>query len=1536
LTNNNYISLLPGSILSGVSIYFVLSYLFVPIGITAASAISISVLVFGLSRSFTLDNRATDRPQNRVNNELHQKDRRVNTSLPLSVSNIILVIIYLITLIITGFFSRPNADLFVPWNQFTATQILQLASSILLSFFLPGYIIVNVLDKKKHELQPILKVLLAYIFSIAIVGFGGYLAASFEVPISEIKAELIAIYVAILIVFIGTNSIRTSQSEIRAYFERVKISINKNSTEFLVFGTLFALVVLSTYTLYQGVIIGDQWFHHGRILSFIGGAYKSEAVDSFYPSYFHAVLGSFFSLSGVPSVNAYVSINFLNIMPILAFYYFFCKWVPSRNPNWKRAALLACAFFILSSGFGWIDVITMGKTTNPIYSQLSALEVFHLVETKTLDIRKAGDFVITGSPAPTTGLILIALPAGFLLLGLIREKLNCKVKYLAILALISTVGILSHDEFYLFVIICPFIPLIFRFSERKNSLYLALLSSFFVVFLIDIISPEKYYTSRQVFAAPFIVLSALFVGFMWALYASRIFHRVSLAIKLRSKVPNLSRLKIYLGIVIFGVFAYLYLLTFLVWGQLSAEDVQIQQYPSALPWYLFPMKLGVTGLLGFAFLISYLFKRYEREVYILGLIALIALVLGPYYDEYRFSKYIMVAMGGFASLLIYKIVSAIKRTRLKPLITGLIIGLVISSSSLSALMFMGYTASALQYPDFEEFHKHSKRRIFPSPQDIQFFSTLRKDTINLKTDYVTVPAEYRGPDSKLEQFENQTLSKKIEAFLGTSVASPPKFFKSPFTLNATSLTGFYYLLNFTNTHYIILPKENIINQKLQQPVQFALDNFPKAYEDSNYIVLTVPSIVAPISSVNSVALINQQEGMFLSSLVSGEKLLRFNNNSKTLMPSEDVKTTQKQDETLRIFNGAKRSTIWSNLPQQKDVNYIEGKFRVVGQNDSKVGTSGIVWQSQDKEYRVSLKEKGLQLSEKRPSNDKEMLLSENAGVKKEGSKWYTLKVLTLGNTIATYLDDVLKLQVRTDSSHNFDITKVGIRVDKNTAEFEPIKLGHISQSQPSNMSYNRGIYYHYYYPINELALSKTAYNTFVDGDKSAFSHKTIMLPWDPSYSDTNFKDYLHFVNDGGRLVVINTGGNFDGGFSKLLNVTAGITTKFDGIEGPGDGASNAIAVSGSARTIDLNSNATAISYYMHNGKKVAAFALESKIGSAGGQIIFVNSNGYYDALFKSPERFFMTLGRIPSILGLNFANYTKEVLPDNVTTGARFVGDLRISGPSHTVITSPSLLLPNVNPYTVDDISTSNSSIPINGIDKKNNNLNKNVLIENLTFSGSYRATIESTGVVSMPSSVYQYDYIGVSLPKRVDLTLKLLDKSGRAEFIIAGSNATGKYNLPISIGNMEEIRFHNIGLQDSSTDNQTIIMKSPEINATGNITVNNFYTPARGESDINLKQLNASVHHSDNYVTNYKNASRMQFVTYLNWIQTKGISEHKQIAIKLPLPGDISERAKKKGVEVPWEDVMVSTNGIILLLSVVSVTAIALWRSERLGPNMK
>jgi len=1490
-----------------------------------------SILVFGLARYYAIDNRSSHSDQNKVSDIVHQNGINFNTNLPLKVSNLVFIIIYSITLIVTGLFSDPDQDLFIPWTQFSSDQLVLLISSILLCFFLPGYAVIDLLDHKKHELKPLLKVLLAYVFSIAIIGFGGYISASIELPPSDIKLVLLGLFAAILGIYIVTNCTKGLGILPLNYFQNFNKSINKNSSEVIVFGSLLAFVVLSTYSLYQGIIIGDEWFHHGRALSFLGDGYRTQVDNTLYPAFFHGVLASFFSLSGIPTVNAYSSISFLNIIPVFAFYYFFRKWIPSGNASpWRNASLLACAFFMLSSGFGWVNMISMSASTNPVFSSHSSAELFRLVEARTLDINRAGSFIITSSPQIGTSLTLISLPLGFVLLGLVKERISSRLKYAAVIGTISTVGILSHDEFYLFIIVACVLPLIFKLPEGKSIIYLTFLCSMVIIVCLDItlnaeFSTVQYYTVQDINGVPIIFLTILFVGLMWSLYVSGMIRRLMaiLGIIGRSftKVQATQRRSKYLvGIAIVAVTAYMYIFTFLVWGQLSGEEIQLQQVPYDLPWYLYPMKLGITGLLGISFILSYFFKKFERDIIIFGLIAVIALFFGPYYDEYRFSKYVMVAMGAFAALFITRIINSMKISRPKFLFVGLIIGTIVTSSSLSVLMFNGYIASALERQDFKEFSVLLRNKVFPTPQDFKFLNFLHKN-VNFEKDHIIVALDYGGPGSKPQLFKDQKLAQKIQGFVGTPLISPSKILKNPYTLNSTSMVGLYTLLNSDNIRYIVLPKENNFFGKIKLPVEFALENFERRYQDENYVVLTVPTNVPPSSTIDGVALVYKPEGIVVSSTVSGKKLLNLSNDSfKEMGTPDSANRSNNLNHTSTIFNGDKRSTLWSNLLEQKDINYLQTKLRVVGNNDSLVGSSGIVFRSNDKEYQVSLNKKGLQISENDGKLGKDVLMSQDQNVIKENYTWYDLKVLTSGNNIAIYLDDMLKLQVPVDPPQNLNISKVGIRIDHNTAETEPITVGHI---RSAGSLLKKELYYNLYYPLSELALSKAAYNTFVNGDTSALSHKIVMLTWDPASNDTQFRDYLRYLNDGGTIVVINSRDNFAGGFSKLLNVTTGNYTKFDGIlYGGNDTTSHALAISGIARTLDLKSkNVTVSSYYTNNGKKVAPFALVHRYGSADGKIIYVNNAGYFDALIKSPKQF-SSLGHVPAVLDLNTPNYAREYLPNTAENGSRFIGKLKASGP--TTVTTRSLLLPNESNFTADNISISNASIVTNPGYKKN--AVKNALIENLTLTGAYSAVVESTGVVSLPSWLSEYDYIGMSLPKTINLTLKILDKSGKVDFLAITSNNTGKYKVPITVGNKEEVRFHNIGPQNSSAASQILIMKKPEINASGNITVNNMYTPANEEErNVSLTGLNASIDHLDTLVINYKNTSRMQYVTYLNWLQTERIPEHKQIVIKLP--GDISERSKNEGMEVPWKQVMVSKNGIILVTSVVSVSLVAIWR---------
>ncbi|HZD83688.1 MAG TPA: hypothetical protein VE076_12510, partial [Nitrososphaeraceae archaeon] len=321
----------------------------------------------------------------------------------------------------------------------------------------------------------------------------------------------------------------------------------------LVFVCLFALIILSTYYLYGGVIIGDQWFHHGRALTFISGTFSDIAnsvQDDLYPPFLSAFLAAFISLSGNPSVNAYASISFLNIIPVLAFYYFFTRWVPDR---WRKAALLASTLFLLSGGFGWIYALSIApapisfssfSSPSPPHPMTitSSLDILYPASVRTFDIVAPSAFLLVSHPDFSTGMQLVVLPVGFVLLGLLKEteggkvrkggggsdkdgeqeleevkykappplpplsqqhqqqtkiknkKYHFNIKYFVIFTLISLLGILCHDEIYLFIIMVSVIPIIFGLP-KKHFVYAAFLAAMAITLLVDRIYIENYFTS---------------------------------------------------------------------------------------------------------------------------------------------------------------------------------------------------------------------------------------------------------------------------------------------------------------------------------------------------------------------------------------------------------------------------------------------------------------------------------------------------------------------------------------------------------------------------------------------------------------------------------------------------------------------------------------------------------------------------------------------------------------------------------------------------------------------------------------------------------------------------------------------------------------------------------------------------------------------------------------------------------------------------------------------------------------------------------
>ena len=212
-----------------------------------------------------------------------------------------------------------------------------------------------------------------------------------------------------------------------------------------------------------------------------------------------------------------------------------------------------------------------------------------------------------------------------------------------LIVIITVSGILAHDEFYLFIIISSTLIL---FGKTINTNYSVFFTSFLaailLVALVDfLISPINYYSQREISGIPLIALAFLYVSASWALYLIRIsnmhlinsiFNRVKalvpklvsnvVVIRLKTFHDNRSTkfTKFVLRIVTASIVAYLYLFTLFVWAQVSDEDIRSHVKDEwNVPWYLYPVKFGLAGLLGLAFWSLIFLKNLKRRYLFLEL-----------------------------------------------------------------------------------------------------------------------------------------------------------------------------------------------------------------------------------------------------------------------------------------------------------------------------------------------------------------------------------------------------------------------------------------------------------------------------------------------------------------------------------------------------------------------------------------------------------------------------------------------------------------------------------------------------------------------------------------------------------------------------------------------------------------------------------------------------------------------------------------------------------------------------------------------------
>jgi hypothetical protein len=629
------------------------------------------------------------------------------------------------------------------WLAIPFLNYVRAAAAVLMTTILPGYFLLAALDHRR-QFTGVEAPVLSYLLSLLVTPLLAAIAANADLTMIKFGTPLlVSLNFALLVVFLAgrLNAARNEPRKPtwpaglkdlrRIVLEPIRSVIEADPERcYLVISAagVLAINLAISYRLflYPPYLIGDQWVHHAvaRLYERFGNqVFVSQSlVTSFYPNWFHIYLASLFSLSGIPSTNTYFLMNFTNIFGLLAFYVLACTFFKSDSRKIAATALALTLF----SGFGWAYDLWLrfaGTFSGDLLTRLYQSSI------SSYDILFANTYFGSANPDLTSDLQVMALPALLMLLALTnRDNLKGPTRY-ALISLLVALAFLAHVvEAGVFVAIL----LIAVVLSRKIAGAWKIASAAFLGLLIAgaagaIISERNYFSVT----AYYLVLGLAAVTVPLAFMRQK---TTQLPVRIfRSNRPVLStarRRKLAIELSLIGLTIWAALL--LTWRLTGLANFNIWwTYPyQYVPVYMYPTRFGTLGLLAIPAIIFLVlvWRRDLRGFPLLFAFCAVSIALGriwmagpkvwlavSYIKEFRFDKYVAIALTLPAALFICKSLSPAGRKNTTRFLFGaFFIAIILFSGYASTILYGQYTTLAFTTSPVPNSDHHTSALAFSS------------------------------------------------------------------------------------------------------------------------------------------------------------------------------------------------------------------------------------------------------------------------------------------------------------------------------------------------------------------------------------------------------------------------------------------------------------------------------------------------------------------------------------------------------------------------------------------------------------------------------------------------------------------------------------------------------------------------------------------------------------------------------------------------------------------------------------------------------
>jgi hypothetical protein len=697
------------------------------------------------------------------------------------------------------------------WTEIPAINWFRFFSSLLLTSFLPGYLLLKILDRK-NSVSGAALIILSYLLSVFLTFLAGFSILLTNNSILSIAPR------AVLTVTLLLASVHYLVNRRREKENTRSI----NLTEALLLSSILLTVAIGSFAvMYYNFPLtpGDMMDHHGLAIQFLERLPVYEAYPYLYPIY----LAALFSLSGIPSAITEQSLYILSFMPVLAFYSVVKTWFNGDED--KRIPTVTLILSILL-GFGGIYALHL-KLTDPTFSLISLLRE---TTSKTYDIYMRFLYL----PDIVAPIWNIGLPTFFSLLYFLKKSVNNITRAL-IIPFLVTVGYMGHVSEIIFFVIVLFIYIIFfqQKHDPKIGLYVAL--GLLIVSILDLAAPVQIYVLTR-------VGTTLSLPFIFSMILAILVCIIETVKNKRSMdVLKKFKTKILFSFEVFWRYArwlllYSYLFLLIIWLTLvNSFDVWAWGGYSFTPFFVLPMRLGSVGLLAIISFFSYLpsLKKDRNLLFFLSFIPLgfILEQLANYYPSiliYPSYRYGTLTLIGACLIASYGIIKTLSNKR------GIVKSFPIKqkiavSALLTVLLISGFLTTTLYYVNASRYH----RGVELSQHELNALNYVR---------------QHLPKNASILTFTDQS-AHKLRNFAGINAVQDAQRW-SNLLLSTTNSYVITYILSLSNVKYIYVAQRDLELMNSNNVLRSFVKYFTIVFENEYVTIYEVLPLTPPSSEAS--------------------------------------------------------------------------------------------------------------------------------------------------------------------------------------------------------------------------------------------------------------------------------------------------------------------------------------------------------------------------------------------------------------------------------------------------------------------------------------------------------------------------------------------------------------------------------------------------------------------------------------------------------------------------------------------------------------